>query len=71
MPEETRIEPGEVHPKYWEKTVKEAFKNDPLRIVIELVKNAADSYTRLEKKGEANPPFEIFVRFLCKKKNLL
>jgi len=68
MPEEIRTEPGEVHPKYWEKTTLEAFKNDPFRIVIELVKNAADSYTRLGKKGVGKPPFEIFVRFFCRKK---
>jgi hypothetical protein len=68
MPEEKRTEPGEVHPKYWEKTTLEAFRNDPFRIIIELIKNAADSYTRLRKKENAKPPFEIFVRFFCKKK---
>ena len=68
IPEEKRTEPGEIHPKYWEKTIIEAFKNDPFRIAIELIKNAADSYTRLEKKGKAKPPFEISVRFFCRKK---
>lgn len=68
MPKEQRIEQGEIHPKYWEKTVKEAFKNDPLRIIIELIKNSADSYTRLERRGDGRPPFEIFVRVSCKKK---
>jgi hypothetical protein len=67
-PEERRTEPGEVEEKYWEKTTLEAFKNDPFRIIIELIKNAADSYTRLEKKGKAKPPFEIFVKLICKKK---
>jgi len=69
MPKELRIEAGEVHPKFWEKTVKEAFKNDPLRIIIELIKNSADSYTRLEKDGKAKSPFQIFVRIFCKKKS--
>ena len=68
IPEEKRTEPGEVHPKYWEKTTLEAFKNDPFRIAIELIKNAADSYTRLEEKGKEKPPFEIFVKFYCRKK---
>jgi len=68
IPNEKRTEPGEIHPRYWEKTTIEAFKNDPFRIVIELIKNAADSYTRLEKKGKAKPPFEIFVKFYCGKK---
>jgi hypothetical protein len=68
-PKEKRTEPGEVHPKYWERTTLEAFKNDPFRIAVELIKNAADSYTRLEKKQYANPPFEIFVKFFCRKKN--
>jgi len=67
MPKERRTIPGEVHKEYWKRTVKEAFKNDPLRIIIELIKNAADSYTRLEKKEKGNPPFEIFVRILCRR----
>ena len=69
MPEEYKTEKGEIHKKFWERTVREAFKNDPFRMVIELIKNAADSYTRLEKKGSAKPPFEIIVKFNCKKKN--
>jgi len=69
MPNEKRIERGEIHPKYWEKTVKEAFKNDPPRIIIELIKNSADSYTRLHKKGKIEPPFEIFVTIFCKKRS--
>jgi len=68
IPKEKRTEPGEIHPRYWEKTTIEAFKNDPFRIAIELIKNAADSYTRLEKKKKAKPPFEIFVKFRCRKK---
>jgi len=68
MPEEQRKEPGEVHPKYWARTVIEAFKNDPFRIAVELIKNAADSYIRLEKRGKAQPPFEIFVKLVCRKK---
>jgi len=67
MPEEQRSEEGEVHPSFWRKTVNEAFKNDPLRILIELIKNAADSYTRLEKKNEIKPPYEIVVKVFCKK----
>jgi hypothetical protein len=67
-PKEKRKEPGEVHPKFWERTVKEAFKNDPMRIIIELVKNSADSYTRLHKRGRAQPPFEISIKFYCKKR---
>ncbi len=43
MPEEYKTEKGEIHEQFWEKTVREAFKNDPFRIVIELIKNAADS----------------------------
>ena len=66
MPREKRKEPGEIHPEFWKKTVKEAFKNDPLRIMIELIKNSADSYTRLEKQAKAKPPFEIFVTIYCR-----
>jgi hypothetical protein len=69
MPEEHKVEPGEVHEKFWEKTVREAFKNDPWRIVIELIKNAADSYTRLEKSGKAKPPFEISIKVRRRKKS--
>ena len=67
MPEEKKVEPGEISREFWVKTVKEAFKNDPLRIIIELVKNAADSYTRLEKQGKSSGPFEIFVRIFSRK----
>jgi len=66
-PKEQRTEPGEIHPKYWEKTVKEAFKNDPLRIIIELIKNSADSYTRLQKRSEIKPPFKIFINIFCRR----
>jgi hypothetical protein len=69
MPSELRIEKGEIHENFWEKTVREAFKNDPFRIIIELIKNSADSYARLEKKGKGHPPFEIFVRVYCRKKS--
>jgi hypothetical protein len=69
MPLEIRREKGEIHENFWEKTVREAFKNDPFRIIIELIKNSADSYTRLEKKGQAQPPFEIMVRVHCRKKS--
>ncbi len=69
IPEEKRTEPGEIHPKRWEKTIIEAFKNDPLRIIIELIKNSADSYTRLQKKGERKPQFEILIKLFCKKKS--
>jgi hypothetical protein len=69
MPEERKIEAGEIHPKFWERTVKEAFKTDYFRIIIELVKNAADSYTRLERKGKAKPPFEIYVTLYCRRKD--
>jgi hypothetical protein len=65
VPEEYKTEKGEIHEKFWERTVKEAFKNDPFRIIIELVKNAADSYTRLEKRENAEPPFEIVLKFHC------
>jgi len=65
MPREERKEPGEIHPDFWKKTVKEAFKNDPLRIMAELIKNSADSYTRLEKEVKAKPPFEILVTVHC------
>jgi hypothetical protein len=68
-PEERKIEAGEIHEKFWERTVKEAFKTDYLRIIIELIKNAADSYTRLERKGKAKPPFEIYVTLYCRKKD--
>jgi len=68
MPVEQKKEPGEVHPKYWARTVIEAFKNDPFRIAVEIIKNAADSYTRLEKRGKAQPPFEIFAKLVCRKK---
>ena len=69
MPKEHRIEAGVVHPKYWERPVREAFKNDPLRIVIELIKNAADSYTRGSKMQQIEPPYRILVKVLCKKNN--
>jgi hypothetical protein len=68
-PKEQRTEPGEIHPKFWERTVRDAFRNDPIRIIIELIKNSADSYTRLYKKGEIKPPFEIFVKILCEKRS--
>lgn len=68
MPEELRTEAGEIHEKFWERTVKEAFKTDPFRIIVELIKNAADSYTRLERRGIAKPPFEISVSLYCRKK---
>ena len=67
MPEEKRAEPGEISREFWLKTVREAFKNDPLRIIIELVKNAADSYTRLEKQEKAGAPYEIYVRVYSRK----
>jgi hypothetical protein len=66
---EKRTEPGEFHPEWFKKTVIEAFKNDPMRIIIELIKNSADSYTRLQKKGVAKPPFKIFVKIRCKRKS--
>jgi hypothetical protein len=69
MPAEIRREKGEIHENFWEKTVREAFKNDPFRIIIELIKNAADSYARLDKKKKGQPPFEILVKFHCQKKN--
>src|SRR3989344_241313 len=69
MPKEIRTEVGEIHPVFWEKTVKEAFKNDPLRIIIELIKNAADSYTRLEKENKIKPPYNIVVKVFCRKNN--
>jgi hypothetical protein len=68
IPRERRTEPGVVHKKFWERTVIEAFKNDPMRIIIELVKNSADSYTRTLQKREMQPPFEIFVKLCCKKR---
>ena len=68
MPKERRIEAGEIHEKFWERTVREAFRNDPLRIAIELIKNAADSYTRLETRESIKPPFEIFVKLYCRKR---
>ena len=67
VPKEKRTEPGEISREFWVKTVREAFKNDPHRIIIELVKNAADSYTRLEKQGKASVPYEIFVRVYTRK----
>jgi len=67
VPEERKTEPGEVSREFWLKTVREAFKNDPLRMIIELVKNAADSYTRLEKQGKASAPYEIFVRIYSRR----
>ena len=69
VPEEYKTEKGEIHEKFWERTVKEAFKNDPFRIIIELIKNAADSYTRLEKRENVKPPFEIILKFICRKKS--
>jgi hypothetical protein len=53
MPKELKTEAGEIDEKFWERTVKEAFKTDPFRIIIELIKNAADSYTRLERIGKS------------------
>jgi hypothetical protein len=69
VPEEYKTEKGEIHEKFWERTVREAFKNDPFRIIVELIKNAADSYTRLEKKRKAKPPFEIITKFYCHKRS--
>jgi hypothetical protein len=67
MPEEYRTEAGEIHEKFWERTVREAFKNDPFRIVIELIKNATDSYTRMEKREIVKPPFEIIIKICCRR----
>lgn len=50
-----------ITPRYWKRNVKEAFKNDPIRIVIELIKNSADSYFRLKERGEISPPFKIWA----------
>ena len=69
MPNETKVEEGEVDRAYWRNTVKEAFKNDPLRVIIELLKNSADSYTRLRKKTKISPPFEIDLILNCKHKS--
>ena len=62
-----RTEPGEIHEKYWERMQIAAFKNDPFRIAIELIKNSADSYTRLSKNKGQEPPFEIFMEFFYRK----
>lgn len=69
MEVEVRREAGEIHPQFWENTVKEAFKNDPIRILVELIKNAADSYTRMKKRGEISPPFRIFIEINLLTKN--
>lgn len=61
-------EKGDIADKYWKDMVKAAFKNDPLRIIIEIIKNSADSYMRLEKKGLVKPPFEILVKLSCSPK---
>ena len=58
-----------VSKKLWKNTVKEAFKNDPLRILIELIKNSADSYTRLIKKKNLKAPYKIQLEITCKQKN--
>jgi hypothetical protein len=52
-------EQGKVHPKFFEKTVQDNFGSDPYKLIIELIKNAADSYMRLG--ATISPPFEIFV----------
>lgn len=39
-----------------------------MRIAIEIIKNSADSYTRLYKKKAKEPPFEIFVNFFYRRK---
>ena len=66
MPKQTRVEKGEATPQYWDRMVRDAFKNDPLRIIIELIKNSADSYTRLHKNNVRKPPFEIVIKLSCK-----
>lgn len=63
--EECRREPLEMGDLWWKRTVKEAFKNDPIRIIIELIKNSADSYERLIQKGQTPKPFEILVKIFC------
>ena len=57
--------PGVITERWWVRTVKEAFKHDPIRIIIELIKNSADSYIRLGKKKIIKPPFKIFVDLSC------
>jgi len=52
-------EPGKVHPLFFEKAVQDNFGSDPYKLIIELIKNAADSYMRLG--ATISPPFEIFV----------
>jgi len=68
-PREVRTEAGEFHPQWFKKTVIEAFKNDPIRIIIEIFKNSADSYTRLQKKE--NHPLRFLLRFYVEKEALL
>jgi len=58
-------EPLEMGDLWWKRTVKEAFKNDPIRIIIELIKNSADSYERLRQKEQAPKPFKILVKIFC------
>jgi len=61
MRQETRAEKGDVHESYWEAQAIEAFKSDPMKILIELIKNSADSYTNFAKNKNVKPPFEICV----------
>jgi len=56
---------GEITHTWWKRTVKEAFKHDPLRILIELIKNSADSYTKLKNNKGVKPPFEILMELGC------
>ncbi|MGC8651573.1 MAG: ATP-binding protein, partial [Minisyncoccia bacterium] len=54
-------EKGSIHPSFWKKQVREAFGSDPYKLIIELIKNAADSYIRLKNSNKMQPPFNIFV----------
>ncbi len=65
LSKDIKRKPGVVTEAWWERTVKEAFRHDPIRIIIELIKNSADSYTKLEKNKEIKPKFKIIVELSC------
>jgi hypothetical protein len=55
-----RKEPMPVDERFWRKATKDL---DAIRILVELVLNSGDSYSRLKQQGLGTPPFKIWVKY--------
>jgi hypothetical protein len=55
--------PLEIDERFWAKTVKSAIGNNPIRILVEIIMNSADSYQRLSQAKLAKPPHKIWVKY--------